>query len=209
MLQTQPLSALTMNTSASSTSVCNFPAEPDENSPTAFLRSLFPGRRRVQAAMTSRVTDEYLEGYNMVTVRAIRENDLEQLRELVESGRSSLTACNRNGESLLHLACRRGNLDVVKYMIESGVDVSFTDDLGRTCLHDVCWRPEPDFELMEVLLHAATPDQLLQEDRRGHTCFDYCRKQHWEQWTEFLQKHATKLQRKARLLDLISGSQEN
>jgi len=189
--------------------VLNFPKEPDQkNCPAALLRSLFPVRKRVRATMTTRVTDEHLEGYNRETVQAIRENNIEQLRQVAESGQS-LTACNRNGESLLHLACRRGNVAIVRYMIESGADVTFADDLGRTCLHDVCWRPEPDFELMEVLFAVVTPDQLLQEDRRGHICFDYCRKQHWEQWSKFLQKHATRLQRRARLLDLISGSNKN
>jgi len=115
LFQTQPLSALTMNISTSSTSVLQFP-EPDPKSPTSFLRSLFPRRKRVRASMTTSVSDEQLEGYDAVSVRAIRENDIDQLRQLVKSGRS-LNACNRNGESLLHLACRRADVAVVKYKI--------------------------------------------------------------------------------------------
>ena len=49
---------------------------------------------------------------------------------------------NRNGESLLHLACRRSTVDVVQFLIhEAQVNMTMTDLYGRTCLHDICWRP--------------------------------------------------------------------
>merc|ERR1712183_78962 len=51
---------------------------------------------------------------------------------------------NRFGESLLHLACRRGRTDMVRFLVvEMGSpprDVLETmDDCHKTPLHDACW----------------------------------------------------------------------
>ena len=92
-----------------------------------------------------------------------------------------------NGESLLHLACRRSHVDTVMFLIhEAKVRVDGRDNIGRTVLHDACWRTIPDFALMSALLSAVSPHLLLAEDTRGHTPFEYTRKHHSTEWVEFL-----------------------
>ena len=128
---------------------------------------------------------ELVNAYTMETSTAVRTNDVQKLKELHASG-ALLDCCNRFGDSLLHIACRRGNTETVKFLVnEVNVSVRFVDDLQRTPLHDACWTSEPNFEIVETLLRAA-PEHALCPDKRGHTPFDYARKGHWEQWIEFL-----------------------
>jgi hypothetical protein len=60
------------------------------------------------------------------------------------------------------------------------------DSLGRSVLHDICWRPEPNFELMDTVICAVAPELLVTEDDRGHTPFDFVRRHDWELWNRYL-----------------------
>jgi Ankyrin repeat len=148
------------------------------------------------------VTDEQLEGYTMETVTAVRTNDIERLRSILSQNqqprRNVLSrACNRNGESLLHLACRRSSLETIAFLVqEAQVDVTMVDDLGRTCLHDVCWRPnvEEALEIASFLVQEVPPQLttriLHRTDLRGHACWDYVRREHWTVWHAFMHQHS-------------------
>jgi ankyrin repeat protein len=157
-------------------------------SPVQYLRSLFPKDGRVHSPPSTVDPDNY-EPYDMATVQAIRNKDVSKLRILLEEGKC-FDACNRNGESLLHLACRRGDLKTVKFLLdEACVQADVCDDMGRNILHDVCWRPKPDLELTATLMRTLLPETLIAEDRRGHTPFDYVRREHWGVWMDFLQEN--------------------
>jgi hypothetical protein len=179
-----------------------------ENRPSTYVRSLFPGgKKRVRAPFhPTQPTDEQLDAYSHDLVNAVRRHDIDHLRQLLADGRS-FDACNRNGETLLHLACRRGNVETVRFLVrEAAVSPNVQDDMGRTVLHDVCWRPAVDTELMEELVRVASPDLLLQEDRRGHTCFDYARQEHWEEWIQFLSQHSDLIKLRSKLMEPGSSS---
>jgi hypothetical protein len=60
--------------------------------------------------------------------------------------------------------------------------------MGRSILHDACWKPSPDTVLMDVLLTVISPELFLAKDHRGHTPFDYARKAHWPTWNRFLHR---------------------
>lgn len=137
-------------------------------------------------------TEKELESYGTETISAIRKRNIPLLRELRDKGKSLHTA-NKFGESLIHMACRRGFTDVVKFLIEE-CDVSprVKDDYGRTPLHDACWSAEPNFDLMDYLMEQE-PDLLLVRDQRGHYPFSYARRNHYGPWTDFL------LQRKGKI----------
>jgi|AntRauTorckE5430_2_1112549.scaffolds.fasta_scaffold06229_1 hypothetical protein len=130
-------------------------------------------------------TEEHMEAYEIDVIQAIRDNDVDFLRAAKKAGRS-LQGCNRFGESLIHLACRRSSLEIVQFLVEEGsVSLRVKDDYGRTPLHDVCWRKEPDFALIDVILNEE-PDLLIIADNRGHLPLDYARKEHWGLWIRYL-----------------------
>ena len=136
-------------------------------------------------------TEKAVAAYDATIVNAVRSANLDALRS---AHKESLNACNQFGESLLHMACRRGNVEVVRYMVEEAkVNVHVRDDYGRTVLHDATWTARPNKDVMEVLLKAVSPEMLLAQDVRGHTPFDYARKEHWAEWVTFLSEREDRL----------------
>jgi hypothetical protein len=131
------------------------------------------------------ITDEGIAAFDQDVARAVREKNIPFLRDRKNNGKT-LQCSNRFGESLIHMACRRGFTEVVRFFIKEGeVSLRVKDDFGRTPLHDACWSPEPNFELMELLI-SHDPDLLMIEDVRGHSPFSYARKHHWGSWKKFL-----------------------
>ena len=58
----------------------------------------------------------------------------------------------------------------------------------RTPLHDACWTSKPCFELIELLITRMS-DLLYVSDARGYYPLDYVRKENWDLWISFLDKH--------------------
>jgi ankyrin repeat protein len=172
-------------------------------SPVQFLQSLFPkdaGQYMCPRPSTV-VAGDYV-AYDKETVQAISRKDVSKLQELLDEGKC-FNACNLNGETLMHLACRRGDLKTVKFLLEDAcVQTDVCDDLGRTILHDVCWRATPDLEIMEILIRTVLPETLIAQDRRGHTPFDYARREHWGVWMDFLKENQCLIERRV----AIAGS---
>jgi len=133
-----------------------------------------------------RPTKEMLDGYKPNLLDAIRKNDLERVKLLHKTGVLTGNCCNKFGESIFHLACRRGYTDIVDYLLEGvKVDINVRDDYNRNPLHDACWTSKPEFELVDLLLRKA-PHLLVLEDVRGFTPFDYIRSDTNKKWLRFL-----------------------
>jgi ankyrin repeat protein len=131
---------------------------------------------------------EMIEHYTIESLQAVRGNDVEKLKSLNDSGKC-LQCCNRFGESLIHLASRRGLTKVMEFLVqEAKVSLYLADDFGRNPLHDACWRPEPNFDLLKLLI-AEAPELLCMTDVRGYTPFAYTRKSDWTEWIKFLAEH--------------------
>ena len=91
------------------------------------------------------VTEERMQAYAAETVKAVRNQDLKTLKEhLEQNGRAQLEACNKQGESIIHLACRRRNDALVRFLVqEAKVSLKVRDDWGKTPLHELCWNSRP------------------------------------------------------------------
>ena len=165
-------------------------------SPSLYMKALFMKTcSRMQLPIRS-IKSEYVTPtatYDMEVSRAVRTCNLEQMRTLFAEGKS-FDACNRFGETLLHMACRRGNIKVVKFLIfEAKVQVDVRDDFGRTVLHDACWTSRPHSEVLDVLMEVVAPEFWVTEDKRGHTPFDYVRRDHWKHWLKYLRKNQSRI----------------
>eukprot|EP00543_Licmophora_paradoxa_P005452 CAMPEP_0202458556 /NCGR_PEP_ID=MMETSP1360-20130828/26447_1 /ASSEMBLY_ACC=CAM_ASM_000848 /TAXON_ID=515479 /ORGANISM="Licmophora paradoxa, Strain CCMP2313" /LENGTH=216 /DNA_ID=CAMNT_0049079157 /DNA_START=165 /DNA_END=812 /DNA_ORIENTATION=+ len=127
------------------------------------------------------VTEKQIEAYGTDVVNATRENNFEALKALHKNG-SSVDCCNRFGESLLHMVCRRGFTQMGNFLLEdASLNVRITDDCGRTPFHDICWHHTPNLDLAEMVIQR-DPTLLLICDKRGHTPFQYARQHHWPAW---------------------------
>jgi hypothetical protein len=134
------------------------------------------------------VTEEQIASYEIALVVACRSNDVETVKSLHAQGKS-MNACNRFGESLLHMACRRGFVDLVEFLlITCKLSVRILDDCGRTPLHDACWNPTPQLQICKWLIER-DPSLLLVKDKRGSTPFQYARPEDWPTWRQFLLEH--------------------
>ena len=131
------------------------------------------------------ITNDDLAAYDTDLVSAVRENRMDEIRSYHEQGRK-LSCCNRFGESLIHMACRRGYAEAVAYLLEEAtVSVRIRDDCGRTPLHDACWHRDTQYEIVDTIIRT-DPALLFVSDKRGHTPFAYARREHWSVWRQFL-----------------------
>jgi hypothetical protein len=160
--------------------------------PTTFIINAFQDNgfseleiQTVAQSTFQKLTQQMVDAYTMEASKAARDGDLDTLTVLFEAG-ERLDCCNKFGDSLLNIACRRGHTRVVKFLVEEvKVNVHRADDLKRTPLHDACWTREPNFEIVDIVLRAA-PMQAVCRDNRGAVPFEYAREQHIGQWLEFL-----------------------
>lgn len=60
--------------------------------------------------------------------------DLEEVKELLESGMNINIINVSNGMTLLHYAINSGHLDIANYLIENGIDTNVIDNYGNTPL---------------------------------------------------------------------------
>jgi ankyrin repeat protein len=166
--------------------------------PTETLRALSNIKDPVRLH-PERHDDDNVDHYTMSVVNAIRSHDIIKLEQLLEDGQC-FEACNNQGEYLIHLACRRANLETIQFLVlKAGVNVNVRDDMGRTILHDLCWRPRFETYIMNFLLQVIDPTFLLMQDVRGHTPFDYSRSNDWAQWNTFLQSKSEFIRRRLSL----------
>jgi hypothetical protein len=123
--------------------------------------------------------------YNLYLSGLVAKNDVATFQQVMLSGLVAPNPCNRFGESVLHLVCRRGRLEMLHIMLQAGASIHVIDDFGRTPLVDACWSPEPAFDVVKVLLdHDARLVNMC--DLRGALPLSYVPKQDYVAWIQFL-----------------------
>lgn len=95
-----------------------------------------------------------------------------------------MDACNRHGESIVHISCRRGQAETLRFLLQNGGRVHMCDDLGRTPLHDACWAKTPVFDCISTIMDQ-DPALIRVVDCRGASPLAYIRREHWPVWRHF------------------------
>lgn len=131
-----------------------------------------------------------MDAYTSDLINAIRTSNMQELRALADVGKP-MTACNKFGESILHLACRRSTAEVVDFLLKNGAKLDNVDDYGRTPVHDVCWREGINFEIVDLIM-SVDPRYLCFSDIRGATPLDYIAEINWGEWCCYLNKNSNK-----------------
>lgn len=140
-------------------------------------------------------TDEQIAAYDNTITSAVRSGDIAQMRRLMDEGHI-MHCSNRFGETILHIACRRGSLRMIKFLMEEGgASIRVRDDLGRTVLHDACWTAKPALDVMQYLIQN-DPQLITVMDKRGSSPLGYARRDHWDLWCDFLLRNAALLRTK-------------
>ena len=166
-------------------------------SPQAWVQAVLPQRGystdRIHTVTTGYMTQPtalQLASCNTKTVALTTSDKLDtavdsSLRKILSCG-ISLNACDINGETLMHKACRLGCHQVLQVFIDLGAELRVCDAQGRTLLHAACWGARPSFQTFRLLmLHA--PELLFMEDCRGACPLEYVHKTHYDFWLDFLQ----------------------
>lgn len=123
--------------------------------------------------------------YHIYMAGLVAKNDVATFQQVMLSGLVAPNPCNRFGESILHMVCRRGRCDMLHVMLQAGASIHVIDDFGRTPLVDACWASEPAFDVVKVLLDI---DARLVNmcDLRGAPPLSYIPKKDYRAWIMFL-----------------------
>ncbi|CAM9217086.1 unnamed protein product [Scytosiphon promiscuus] len=131
-------------------------------------------------------TQKQIDDYQVPLVEAVRRWDLDTLEVLAAQG-VDMGASNRFGESVVHLATRRGSAPVLRFLLSHGGSLRICDDYGKTPLHDAFWTAEPRFDLVSMMLELDW-GLLRATDVRGATPLRYAKRGHWAGWCAFLDR---------------------
>eukprot|EP00968_Pinguiococcus_pyrenoidosus_P012066 scaffold1021_cov241-Pinguiococcus_pyrenoidosus.AAC.16 len=145
-------------------------------------------------------TPKDVDDYSIDVSHLIRAGNIPALAKLCETGKidserssrsTSLNACNRFGESLLHFCARRAHrregYEMCKWLLENNACPWVCDDFGRTPLHDAFWTPEPAQECVKLFLDMA-PEMFFTMDSRGYLPLAFARRESVEAWRGFFFK---------------------
>lgn len=76
--------------------------------------------------------------------------------------KESMEQLDNNGKSAIHMAARNGHTDMLKIMIEKGININLTEDMpsdaGTTALHEACTYGHAD--IIKLLIDSGADDTL-------------------------------------------------
>merc|ERR1712232_1493670 len=148
-----------------------------------------------------RPTEYHFKAYNKEVITAVQSQNMQEMRNMLQQTTNKdiysqsmeinrvFDCCNRFGEGILHMACRKGLKNSVEFLLhEAEVTLRRRDDFGRTPMHDAFWSSQPLLDIVQLLVKH-DPDLLLISDTRGSSPLAYAPKDQWPIWCDFLQNN--------------------
>lgn len=131
------------------------------------------------------VTEDRVAAHCKELTDAARSVNMKLLKQFLKDGRN-LQACNKFGESIVHIMCRRGSVEGVSFLVDkANASLMVRDDFGRNPLHDAMWTDKPSFEMVKFILKHS-PGLLFSKDKRGTLPLAYIPRPRWAEWNNFL-----------------------
>lgn len=70
--------------------------------------------------------------YNLI--EAVKNNDINKINSILKSGKADINSKDKYCETALMIASYKGNLEIVKLLVDNGADVNIKSDIGNTAL---------------------------------------------------------------------------
>ena len=86
----------------------------------------------LNARANPNITDA--DGFACIHHMVVKGCSKEALETIIKHG-ASVNASNRNNETALLIACKKGNMDNINVLLNAGANIRFANDDGDTCLH--------------------------------------------------------------------------
>lgn len=117
---------------------------------------------------------------------AVKENDLDKVREYVTQGDIELK--DSNGFTPLILASYFGYTPIVKYLLEQGANIDQRDNKGGTALIYASYYNY--YDIVQILLDQNASVNM--QDSKGHTALYYAEQFRYDKTSELLKEKGAK-----------------
>jgi ankyrin repeat protein len=150
----------------------------------------------LKSTYSKNATSHQKDSFGTRILEILQRSDIESLRKLFSAGLSPNPYDTCTGEYLIHIACQRGNWEMVQVMIEFGGNeiVQTVDTYGRTPLHILClnWASEyKSFDSKHPLTMLLECDRqlLYMTDCHKEEPLSYVQRAHYNEFIHILEYH--------------------
>lgn len=105
---------------------------------------------------------------NVQVFSLVRWHHVDKLLRMIDFGEVDVDVSNHHGNTLLHVACQNGHLDIARMLCRKGISVDAQNCRGNTALHFT--RYYDYSEIFRLLRESGADDTIRNQD--GETCYE-------------------------------------